>query len=441
MDPIVIDPVTRISGDARIKISFTEEGGVEDTVFIASGFRGFERLAQGAHLDNVIPLVSRICSNCSAFHQVAAAQAIESAAEVQISETSRKLRELILLGQLLHSHALSLALHSLPDLLFPMSDVAVRNILSIYRVEEEIVRKVFSLRALGEKVVDTVGGSSIHPVNILPGGVLRPLREERRAELLEMLTQSESLINEMSRLVKMLLKRNQEMIQGQQDAETAHAALWVEKGLALQGGRVRVINERNQLMEEVSSEQFFDRITEGVLPHTHIKTARFQENIIFRVGPLSRLSVAGRLGTPKAEGELAEVSYLWEGVPQKSLIYHAARMVEMVYAWERMVELLKETGITGGDLLRQVEPKSGTGVGLVESPGGILGYYLEINDRGCLERLNIISPLQCNLLPLEEGLRRSARQLAEVLEAQEGMRNRLEMVARSYAPCIPCGVH
>jgi F420-non-reducing hydrogenase large subunit len=441
LDPIRIDPVTRIAGDAAIDILFDETNELEAVHLRASGFRGFERLVQGARLENVVPLVSRICGTCSVSHQVAAARAIENALAVKTTETAAKLRELLMLGHLLGSHALSLTMHSLPDLLFPMSDLAVRNMLSIYRVEEDIVRKVFSLRALGVKVVETVGGNPIHPVNILPGGMLKPLVEGKRLELLEHLTRSEPLLEEMSRLIKMLLKRNSELVQTLGDIETSHLSLWKEEGLSLMGGTLRLISPSGEVAAEFPEAAVFERLVEGSLPYTQVKTAHFGEEMVFRVGPLSRLSVATSLGTPLAESELEEIKAQWGGRLQKILLNHAARMIEMTYAWERMVALLGDASLSGKEVKVPVKTAVGTGVGVVESPEGMLAYYVEIGESGRLDRLNILSPLQCNMLSLQESLKRSARQMAEVLETQEVMRNRLEMVVRSYAPCVSCGIH
>ncbi len=441
MDPIRIDPVTRITGDAAIEIIFDEAGSLGDVHFRASGFRGFERLVQGARLENVVPLVSRICGTCAVSHQEAAARAVENALGVKVPETAVKLRELIMLGQLLGSHALSLTMHSLPDLLFPTSDVTVRNMLSIYRVEEEIVRKVFSLRALGVMVVEAAGGNPVHPVNIVPGGVLKPLAEDKRLQLLELLTRSESLLDEMSRLVKMLLKRNSELVQSLGDIETCHLALHREDGLALEGGKLRLVGANGEVKEEIAEHAVFEHLVEEPQPYTQVKTARLADGTTFRVGPLSRLNVATRLGTPQAEAELEELKAQWGGKLQKILLNHAARMIEMTYAWERMVALLGDASISGGEVKAPVKAAAGTGVGVVESPEGTMAYYIEISENGVLERLNILSPLQCNLLSLQESLKSGASQMGGVLEAQEVMRNRLEMVVRAYAPCLPCGIH
>lgn len=441
MEPIRIDPVTRIAGDAVIEIVFGETNAIDAVRFRASGFRGFERLVQGARLENLVPLVSRICGTCSVSHQVAAAHAAENALGLKLTDAAAKLRELVMLGHLLASHSLSLTMHSLPDLLFPTSDVVVRNILSIYRVEEDIVRKVFSLRAMGVKVLETVGGNPVHPVNIIPGGMLRPLPEEKRLELLEYLTRSGSLLEEMSRLIKMLLKRNNELVQTLGDIETNHLSLWKEGGLALVGGTLHLVGPSGGLLEEMSEAEAFERLTEGSLPHTQVKTARCGEETSFRVGPLSRLSSAAGLGTAQAQAEMEELKAQWGGKLQKVLLNHAARMIEMTYAWERMVSLLGDASISSEDVRVPFKAAQGTGTGVVESPEGTLAYYLELGESGRVERVNILSPLQCNLFALQESLERSARQMAEVLETQEVMRNRLEMVVRAYSPCVPCGIH
>jgi len=433
--------VTRVSGDLSVEVVPDEAGQPAEVRLCASGFRGFERLVQGTRLDNLVHLASRTCGLCSVSHQVAACRAVENALGVEVGEAASRLRELLMLGHLLSSHALSLTIQSLPDLLFPKSDVAVRNILSIYRVEEEIVRKVFSLRFLGGQMVRALGGNPVHPLAPVPGGVLRPLKEDQRLQLLEALSRAEPLLEETSQLLKMLLKRNAELAREMGGSESAFLAVRGGEGWTLTGGAVLLTGADGNAVEEVKEEELAQRLEEAPLPHTHLKRALWDGKLAFRVGPLARLAAVSSLGTPMADGELAELRGQGEWPTGRIMFAHAARMVEMIYAWERMISLLNDAALAGEEVRVPVEPAAGSGTGVVESPEGTLTYYLELGDDGRVTRLNIVSPLQCNHLPLQEDLLLEARRLAGALETEEQARNRLEMVVRAYAPCLACGVH
>ncbi len=441
MQRLLIDPVTRVSGDLSLEVVPGEDGEPAEVLLRAAGFRGFERILQGARLENLVPLASRICGPCSVSHQLAACRAAENALGVSVSESAKKMRELLMLGQLLSGHALTLTIQSLPDLLFPQSDVAVRNILSIYRVEEEIVRKVFSLRFLGSQIIRALGGNPVHPLGLVPGGMLKPLKEDMRLQLLEAMTRAEPLVEETARLLRMLLKRNAELAQEMGGSEASFLACRGERGLALEGDRFRLLAPDGSVRKEGAEGELPETLGEEPLPHTYLKSARTEEGGTFRVGPLARLAVADGLGTPMADAELAELRDQAGWPPQKAMLAHAARMVEMVHAWERMVALLNDASLTGEEVRSTVSPSAGSGVGAVESPEGLLLYFLELEEGGRVSRLNIISPLQCNHLPLLGDLLLEARRLSGVLETEEEARNRLEMMVRAYGPCLPCGVH
>jgi len=438
---LLIDPVTRVCGDAALEVVPGEDGEPAGVLLRASGFRGFERILQGARLENLVPLVSRICGPCSVSHQMAACRAVESALGIRVSEAARKMRELLMLGHLLSGHALTLTIQSLPDLLFPKSDVAVRNILSIYRVEEEIARKVFSLRFLGSQIIRALGGNPVHPLGPVPGGMLRPLKDEQRMQLLEAMTRAEPLVEETARLLRMLLKRNAELSQEMGGSEACFLACGSGEGLALEGEDFRLLSPDGSVRKEGGAEELTGMLKEEPLPHTFLKQALTEEGTPFRVGPLARLAAAKGLGTPMAEAELAELQDQGGWPPQRAMQAHAARMVEMVHAWERMVALLGDGSLTGEEVRTPVSPAAGKGVGIVEAPEGLLIYDLELEEDGRVARLNIISPLQCNHRPLLEDLLLEARRLSATLETEEEARNRLEMMFRAYAPCLPCGVH
>lgn len=441
MQRLLIDPVTRISGDAALEVVPGEDGQPSEVLLRASGFRGFERILQGARLDSLVPLASRICGPCSISHQLAACRAVENALGIKISEAADRMRQLLMLGHLLSGHALALTIQNLPDLLFPKSDVTVRNILSIYRVEEEIVRKVFSLRFLGSQMIRALGGNPVHPLGPVPGGMLRPLQDEQRLQLLEAMTRAEPLVEETARLLRMLLKRNAELAQEMGGSKASFLACGAEEGLALQGERFRLLSPDGSLKKEGGIEELPGMLREEALSHTFLKEALTGEGQPFRVGPLARMAVVRDLGTPMAQAELAELREQGSWPPQQAMLAHAARMVEMVHAWERMVTLLSDETFAGEEVRNPISPAGGSGVGAVESPEGLLLYIIELEEDGRVARLNIISPLQCNHRSIREDLLLEARRLSASLEGEEEARNRLEMMFRAYAPCLPCGLH
>jgi F420-non-reducing hydrogenase large subunit len=439
MAETVIDPVTRINGSAVVRVSLDEGGNPRDVRFQAFGYRGFEQIARGAHVDNLLPIVSRICGGDSLFHQIAAAAAVEKALNASLPEEARRLRELAMWGQLFERHAVSLTVHSLPDLLFPSSDPGLRNIISINRVDEEVVKRVMALKSLGTLVLREVGGRAVHPVNFVPGGAVYNIAEERRRALMEKLEEARPELVETGHLVKLLLRRNEEAVNTLGTAGTSYLSLKGEEGVVLLGSTLVAVDAGGEALGTFDPEEAAGRVTESNSPHSHVRNAELSEVGEVRVGPLARLNINRCYGTPLADEELEEVKSQWGFPLHQSMISHAARILEMIHAWERMTEILSQPA--GENMRQELSLTAGRGVGVVEAPEGLLIYALVLDEEGLVRELNVTAPLQFNLRALERSLEESARNVLVGTEAGERATNLLEMVIRAYAPCIPCGVH
>lgn len=439
MTDLVIDPVTRISGNASIRVKRDESGKPVEAQLLAFGYRGFDLFMRGSHLDNLVPLVSRICGGDSVFHQVAAALAVEDALGLEIPDAASRLRELAMWGQLMERHAVSLTVHSLPDLLLPSSDPGLRNIISIHRVDEEVVRRFMSLKALGTRVLRAAGGKAVHAVNIAPGGAVIDIGEEASRQLLEKIYEARSLLVETARLIKLLLRRNQEVVLSLGEEDSPCLALKGKDRIRLWGESPAVAGGDGVGAPLLSSRELQASIEESNSGHSHIRAAKIKGVGEVRVGPLARLNVNGRYGSELADAELEELKTQW-GFPFKhSMLAHAARIMEMIHAWEMIVKLLEYT--PGGDLRKTFSPGEGTGAAAVEAPEGTLVYGLEVDGEGYLKGISITAPLQFNHGSLERCLLKGALSAGAGAEGDARASVLLETAARSYAPCIPCALH
>ncbi len=439
MAEITIAPVTRISGNASVKVLLDETGAPREARFQAFGYRGFDQIARGSHIENLLPIVSRICGGDSLFHQIAAATAVERALGVELPDGARRLRELAMWGQLFERHAVSLTVHSLPDLLFPSSDPGLRNIISINRVDEEVVKRLMALKSLGTFVLEEAGGKAVHPVNFLPGGAVRDIPGERKQVLIARLEEARPLLIETAHLMKLLLRRNEEAVNTLGTAPTSYLALKGEGGMVLQGQCLVAVDAGGENAAVLAPEEAAGRLEESNSRHSHIRNVELSGVGEVRVGPLARLNVNGSYGTPQADEELGEVRTQWGFPLHRSMIGHVARILEMIHAWERMTDLL---GRPGGERVRRaVMPSAGSGVGAVEAPEGTLVYDLVLGDNGIVRQLSITAPLQFNLRSLERSLQESASAVLGGAETGERATVILETAIRAFAPCVQCGVH
>jgi coenzyme F420-reducing hydrogenase alpha subunit len=436
MAHLVIGPLTRIFGHAYLRVE-AEEGMSPGVRFSAFGYRGFEMMARGVHVDNLPPLVSRICGPDSLFHQAAACLAVEKALGMEAPPAARSLRELALWAQLFERHAVSLSVHGLPDLLFPSSDPGLRNLVSIYRVDEEVVRRLLSLKSLGTAVLRETGGSTVHGVNFRPGGVVRDLSAESRERLADRLRSGESLLLETARLVKLLLRRSEETVRRAGSIEGSFLAEHDPGGMGITGGGPALFTPGTEAEGPRPVEDLGERLREEPSSSGHVIYAGLEGTGALTVGPLARVNVNGRYGTPRADEELSELKETWGFPIRYPMVAHALRMLEMLHAWERMLELLREP--SRGTLGETLNPGAGKAMVYIEAPEGGLVYGVELGEKGLVEKLSIVSPLQFNLRNLEKSLAEAFASVEK--EGQERVSDVLHMVVRAYSPCVPCGVH
>ncbi len=436
MAELVIDPITRIGGIAALRI-VAEEATPPEACLSAFGYRGFEQIALGAHLDNLLPVVSRICGLDSLFHQLCAAMAVEKALGVEAPSRLRLLRELALHAQLFERHAVSLSVHSLPDLLFPSSDPSLRNLVSIYSVDEEVVRRLLGLKSLGSMVLQEVGGNSVHPVNFRTGGAARDVPGEKRDALRSKLEEARPLLVETSRLIKLLLRRNEEMASRIGNVPAPSLALRGPGQVTMTGERAAVVGPQGDGEQDLSPHDLLGRLRESNSAYSHVRNVSVEGYGETRVGPLSRININGHYGTSLADGELEEVKSQWGFPIHACLVGHVLRILEMVHAWEKMHELLKEPD--EGEISLEVKPAAGKGAAVLEAPEGMLIYEVELTGEGLVKDLNLVTPLQFNQRVLETSLAKIAEEVG--IEGEPKIMDMLQMAIRAYAPCIPCGLH
>src|SRR5581483_8412650 len=186
-ETIVIDPVTRIEGHAKITLRLNDQGAVEDAMFHVTQFRGFEKFCEGRPLSEMPSLMARTCGICPVSHLIAASKACDQLLAVKIPATAEKLRRVMNLAQIMQSHALSFFHLSSPDLLMGMdANPASRNIFGVLEEHPQLARDGIRLRQIGQTVIETLGEKKIHPAWTVPGGVNEPLTDEKRQKITAM---------------------------------------------------------------------------------------------------------------------------------------------------------------------------------------------------------------------------------------------------------------
>jgi NAD-reducing hydrogenase large subunit len=445
---ITIDPVTRIEGHAKITLQLDEAGKVEDAHFHVTQVRGFEKFCEGRPFTEMPSLMARICGICPVSHLVASSKACDALLAVSIPPTAVKLRRIINLAQIMQSHALSFFYLSAPDLLLGMdADPAQRNIFGMLAQNPELTRGGIRLRSIGQQIIELLGGKRIHPAWVVPGGVSEPLSADKRGQMLAMLPEAREISLRALAWFKGILAQYREEIASFANFPSLFMSL-VNDAHELEhyDGSLRIIASDGRVVaERLDPLQYQTFIEERIENWTYLKSPFYkplgEQEGVYRVGPLARLLISERCGTPEADREREEFLATYSDARTSSFFYHYARLVEILYASERIEMLLNEPDILNPRVRAHAQPNQLEGIGVAEAPRGTLFHHYTIDENGLIRSANLIIATGHNNLAMNRGVLQVARHFIKDAQITDGMLNRLEAVIRAFDPCLSCSTH
>jgi NAD-reducing hydrogenase large subunit len=448
MPTLTIDPVTRIEGHAKITIQLGDDGEVRDAHFHVTQLRGFEMFCEGRPFEEMPALMARICGICPVSHLITAAKACDAIMAVTIPETAEKLRRVMNLAQIVQSHSLSFFHLSSPDFLLGMdSDPARRNLVGMVAENPGLARDGIRLRQFGQQIIQWLGGKRVHPGWIVPGGVSEPLGSAHRDQILATIPEAIRIALRTLRWFKPQIEKFREEIRTFANFPSLFLGLAKEDGgLALYKGWIRVLDSSGvTVADHLDPLSYQDFIGEAGEPWSYLKSTYYKPlgypEGMYRVGPLARLNLAKRCGTPLADAELAEFRELERYTVLSSFYYHYARLIELLFAVERIESLLSEASILNKHVRAYARPNNPEGVGIMEAPRGTLIHHYKVNDEGLITHANLIIATGHNNLAMNRGVLQAARHFVRGAKIQEGMLNRVEAVIRAFDPCLSCSTH
>jgi F420-non-reducing hydrogenase large subunit len=464
---ISIDPITRLEGHGRIEIFLDEHGKVANAYLQVPELRGFEQFCVGRPAEEMPIITNRICGVCPEAHHMAAAKALDELFGVDPPPAAKKLRELFYMAFFVTDHTTHFYALGGPDFIVgPDADPAERNILGVVRkVGLDVGKQVIECRARNHEVIKTLGGRAIHPVAGQPGGWSKSLSEAERREVeatarknvefaLFSLKVFDSVVLANSSYRAMIdsdvyLHRTYSM--GTVDAKNR---------LNFYDGEIRIVDPAGREFARYKAAAYADHIEERVEPWTYLKFPYLKkvgwkgfvdgpDSGVYCATPLSRLNVSDRLATPKAQEEFERffqtfgskrIDGRYEPVHHR-LATHWARLIELLYAAERMLELATDPEITSPEVRRIPERITGVGIGSVEAPRGTLTHHYCTDAKGVLQKVNLIVGTTNNHAAMSMSVRRAAEQLIHGDTVGQGLLNRVEMAFRLYDPCMSCATH
>jgi NAD-reducing hydrogenase large subunit len=449
MKTIVIDPITRIEGHAKISIFLNEANEVEDARFHVVEYRGFEKFCEGRPFTEMAGITARICGICPVSHLLASAKTGDKILAVQVPTAAAKLRRLMNLGQITQSHALSFFHLSSPDFLLGWdSDPAKRNVFGLIATDPDLARAGIRLRQFGQTVIELLGARKIHAAWAVPGGVRSPLSEEARAWICDRLPESFVTIHKALNLFKQLIDH-----QLQEEIHIFGAFPSLFMGLVgkdgaweCYDGHIRFTDSQGNIVaDHLSEDDYPDYLGEAVEKWSYLKFPYYKPlgypNGIYRVGPLARLNICSHIGTPAADQELQEFRDRAGGVATSSFFYHYARLVEILACLEHIQILMDDPDLSSHRVRAIAGVNTLEGIGVSEAPRGTLFHHYKVDENGLIQHVNLIIATGHNNLAMNQTIAQIAKHYIHGTELSEGLLNRVEAGIRCFDPCLSCSTH
>lgn len=449
---VTIDPVTRIEGHAKITVHLDDNGKVSNARFHVVEFRGFEKFCVGRSFWEMPGITARICGICPVSHLLASSKTGDAILGVKIPPTAERLRRLMNWGQIVQSHALSFFHLSGPDLLLGMeSDPVTRNIMGLIDKFPEVARNGIRLRKFGQDIIRILGGQSVHPAWTIPGGVREPLSPDDRNTIKRGLPEAFDIVELALDMLKDAFDGNTKEIETYGNFPSLYAGLvTADGGLEHYDGKFRIMDSDGRILEDMPPEEYRNVIGEAVEPWSYLKFPYYKPYAngnyadgMYRVGPLARVNICDFAGTPLADRELRQFRRLGErGKPvTSSFHYHYARLIEILFALEKIEETLDNPDITDHHVRSNASVNQLVGVGVTEAPRGTLFHEYHVDEDGILTNVNLIVATGQNNLAMNQTVTQIAQNYVNGGKLSEGILNRIEHGIRAFDPCLSCSTH
>jgi len=445
---ILIDPLTRIEGHAKISVYLDDAGNVSDAEFHVVEFRGFEKFCEGRPLGEMPGITPRICGICPVSHLLASAKAGDAILAVNIPPAADKLRRLMNLGQIVQSHALSFFHLSAPDFFLGWeTSPAQRNVFGLAAANPDLARAGIRLRQFGQEIIEVLGGKKIHPAWAVPGGVRSPLTKEGSDKIRNWLPEAFATAGLALALFKRVLKSHANEVEVFGNFPSLFMGLVTPDGSwEHHGGKLRFVDSNGNIMaDQLDPQRYYEFISESVHKNSYLKSPFYKPlglpGGMYRVGPLARLNVCQRMGVPQADEELKNFKNLGHGAITSSFLYHYARLIEVLAAIEFIEAYLKDDDLFSEHLRADAGINNLRGVGASEAPRGTLFHDYTVDRDGILKKVNLVIATGQNNLAMNRTVAQIAKHYIHGDEIPEPMLNRIEHGIRCYDPCLSCSTH
>lgn len=461
MKRIMIDPITRLEGHGKIAIFLNDDGSVANVYLQIPELRGFEKFSEGRPAEDMPQITQRICGVCPEAHHIASTKTLDDLFHVEPTSTAKKLRQLLYSAFFVTDHTTHFYILAGPDFIVgPDAPPVERNILGVIaKVGLELGGAVIRTRQENHWIIHMLGGRAVHPVFGLPGGVSKGLNEEERAKVEEIAKRSLEFAKLSLKVFDDIILKNKEyldMVLSDTFTQKTYYMGIVDDNnkVNFYDGKVRVVDPDGKEFVKYAPREYLEHLAEHVEPWTYLKFPYLKkigwkglvggkDSGVYQATPLSRLNAADGMATPLAQEEYEKMYATLGGKPvHHTLATHWARLIEMLYAAERLLELSQDPEITSPDIRTIPTATPDEGIGIVEAPRGTLTHHYITDERGLIKKCNLIAGTTNNYAALSISIKKAAEDLIKPdKEITEALLNRIEMAWRPYDPCMACATH
>jgi F420-non-reducing hydrogenase large subunit len=457
---ISIDPVTRLEGHGKISLFLDEEGHVERAYLQVPDFRGFEKFCEGRAAEEMPALTQKICGVCPTAHHTASTKALDDLFKTEPPEAAKKIRELMYNAFVFEDHLLHFYFLGGPDFIVGLD--APKEKRNIFGVRDalgvDVVKKVIQIRKQARELNAMISGSPLYPVCGLPGGISKALTEEDRINMKKLITDFVPFAEYTLKIFDDVFIKNREhfnlMVSDVYCHKTSYVGLVNEENeMNFYDGKIRIVGPDGKEVVKFAAKDYLKYLQERVESRSFMKTVYlrnigqkgFAEGLgsgIYRVGPLARLNASKGMATPLAHAEYKRMVSILGGKPvHYTLAYHWARAIEILYAAERMNELVNDAELSSPVIRRIPCGIKSQGIAVCEAPRGLLLHHYQTDKKGILQKVNLIVATQNNAAALNMSVEKAAKAIVKGEDVSDSLLNMVEIAFRAYDPCFACATH
>lgn len=418
---IKINHIAKIEGHTGFMASVLHGDVKKAKLEVQEGIRLIEGVLVGRDYKDMPVIAQRICGICPIVHNLTAIKAIENAMKVQVSEETVKLRRVMEHAQFIHSHALHLFFLSLADFL------DIENDLDLFKEYPEETKKAIAVREYGMDLVRIIGGRVVHPLTNEVGGFKKvPTADELKSLILK----GEAILPialELGEFFKKIKVPNF-------TRATEYVSLETDGGYAIYDG-----NLMSNKGLHVPVEKFEENFHELQRPREIVKRVYADGKTSYMVGAIARVNNNGEKLRMHARAYLKSLGFsLPDFNPFHNVLY---QMVEVIHCIEESTQILRElaNGNVENAITKEYVVREGAAAAAVEAPRGTLYYWVDVDGKGIVKNVKIITPTAQFLSHLEDDIEAYIPRVVDLSAIDR--EKKLRAFIRAYDPCISCAVH